>query len=276
MSLIATSPLAFTKPVAAAILVGALSTTPVAFAAPKAGEVQALYDVSFMGIGIAKGSLAVRVDGRSYAAKLHISTSGLARIISSEESFATSKGRLGARVSPSSYELMSRGEKVTQVSMSLGGGQVRALNAIPELTRREDRVPVTSAHKRNVVDPLSAVLVPAEGAAGAEVCDRTLPVFDGWTRYDIQLSYKDTKPVSVPGYTGDAVVCGARWVPVAGHREGNKSTQFMQANKDLEAWFVPAADAPVMLPYKISVRTMRGMLVVTARQFGAGGSQATN
>jgi hypothetical protein len=93
-----------------------------------------------------------------------------------------------------------------------------------------------------------------------------LPIFDGWTRYDIRLSYSGTKAVSVPGYKGDAIVCSARWVPIAGHREGRESTRFMRDNRDLEAWFVPAGDQ-LMLPYKISVKTMRGMLIVTAREF---------
>lgn len=261
--------------VAAATALGAvLSAAPIAVASPSASETKALYDVSFMGFGIAKGSLAIRVDGGSYAAKLHISTSGLARIISSEESYATAKGRFGRSLNPASYELMSRGDKVTQVTMGISGGRIKRLDAVPELTERDDRIPVTQAHKRGVIDPLSAALVPVAGKGGKEVCDRTLPIFDGWTRYDIKLSYKGTKPIDMPGFKGDAIVCGVRWVPVAGHREGNKSTKFMESNKDLEAWFVPAAEEGLMVPYKISVKTMKGMLVVQARSFGDGAKVA--
>lgn len=253
------------RPALALALAGAALATP-ATAAPPASETKAVYDVSFAGFGIAKGSLAVRVDRGAYAAKLHISTSGLARIISSEESFATSKGRFGYTLSPASYELMSRGERVTQVSMGIGGGKVNDLLAIPELSERDDRVPVKASHKRGVMDPLSAALLPVAADAGKKVCDRTLPIFDGWTRYDIRLAYSGTKTVDVPGFKGDAVICSARWVPVAGHRENRESTRFMAENKDLEAWFVPAGEK-MMLPFKISVKTMKGMLVVTARQF---------
>jgi hypothetical protein len=253
------------RPAAAVVAAIAAMSAPVT-SAGAASETKAVYDVSFAGFGIAKGSLAVRVDGASYAAKLHISTSGLARIVAREESVATAKGRFGNALSPVSYELMSRGDKVTQVSMGLGSGRVRNVTAIPELAEREDRVPITNSHKRNVIDPLSAALLPVAASDPSKVCNRTLPIFDGWTRYDITLSYKDTKAVDVPGYKGDAVICGARWVPVAGHREGRASTQFMADNRELEAWFVPAGD-DLMLPYKISVRTMKGMLVVTARQF---------
>jgi hypothetical protein len=250
-------------------VIAAALAAPVAgmAAAAPAAEVdtKAIYDVTFAGFGIAKGSLAVRVDGNAYAAKLHISTSGLARIVSAEESFATVKGRFGLSMTPARYELMSRGDKVTQVTMGLGSGNVRDVTAIPELSERDDRVPIKPSHMRGVLDPLSAALVPVVAKA-EKVCDRTLPIFDGWTRYDIRLSYEGTEKVSVPGFSGDAVVCSARWVPIAGHREGRESTKFMRDNRDLKAWFVPTGD-DLMLPYKISVRTMRGMLVVTAREF---------
>jgi hypothetical protein len=251
----------------AAFAVALAAALPSGAASAREGEVQALYAASFMGIGIAKGSLSVKVERGAYAAKLHISTAGLARIVSSEESYIDAKGYVGRTLVPASYELMSRGDSVTQVSMALGGGNVRSLRAIPELMERDDRVPVTSAAKRHVVDPLSAAILPIV-RDDKDVCDRTLPIFDGWTRYDIKLSYTGTEPVNVPGYKGDAVRCSARWVPVAGHREGTKSTEYMRDNRDLDVWFVPMDEGKVMLPSKISVKTMRGLLLVVATQFG--------
>lgn len=52
-----------------------------------------------------------------------------------------------------------------------------------------------------------------------------------------------------------------------GPREGTKSTEYMRDNRDLDVWFVPMAGR-VMVPSKISVKTMRGMLLVVATQFG--------
>ena len=257
---------------AVATFVAALSAIPPSgAAAAREGEVQALYAASFMGIGIAKGALSIKVERGAYAAKLHISTAGLARIVSSEESYIDAKGYVGRSLVPSTYELMSRGDTVTQVSMALGGGNVRSLKAIPELVEYDDRVPVTAAAKRRVVDPLSAAILPImrdDKSEDKDVCDRTLPVFDGWTRYDINLSYTSTDPIDIPGYKGDAIHCSARWVPVAGHREGTKSTEYMRDNHDLDVWFVPMAEGRVMVPSKISVQTMRGLLLVVATQFG--------
>jgi hypothetical protein len=249
-------------------LVAALTAPAWAGAGAPVGEVKALYGVSFIGIPIARGSLAIKVERGAYAAKLHISTAGLARIVSSEESYVNAKGYFGPSLVPTSYELMSRGDKVTQVEMALTGGNVRNLRAIPELTHTEDRVPVTSAAKRHVVDPLSAAVIPVVGKSDEDVCDRTLPVFDGWTRYDIALSYAGTEPIAFPGYSGDAVHCSARWVPVAGHREGSKATNFMRDNRDIDAWYFAVPGTKVMIPFKVSVRTMRGQLLVTATKLG--------
>ena len=128
---------------------------------------------------------------------------------------------------------------------------------------------VTTTAKRHVVDPLSAVLIPVQGTKDAkDVCDRTLPVFDGWTRYDIALSYSGTDNVEFPGYKGEATHCSARWVPVAGHREGSKATAFMRDNRDLNVWFINAPGSHIMVPYKVSVQTMRGLLLVVATRFG--------
>ncbi|ODN69873.1 DUF3108 domain-containing protein [Methylobrevis pamukkalensis] len=143
-------------------------------------------------------------------------------------------------------------------------------------------MPITAASKRNVVDPLSAVVIPVRSGAdatGKAACDRTLPIFDGWTRYDIKLSYKEKQEVKTEGYTGPAVVCQARWVPVSGHRANKKSTQFMKDNRDLEMWLVPASGGKVMLPYRIAVKTMRGMLIVQASRLegvDGGSTQAAN
>jgi hypothetical protein len=235
------------------------------------GSVRALYGVTFAGFPIARGSLALTVQGSDYAAQVQISTSGLARIIADEESNASSAGRFaGTTVTPSSYNLFSQGERTTQVAMQLSGGNVSSLSASPPLSEADDRVELTSADQRRIADPLSAIMLPLDGRSLEDGCERTLQIFDGWTRYDVNLSYKDMQDVSIEGYSGPAVVCAARWIPVAGHREGRESTRFMAENRDIEGWFIPLGDSGVLIPYRISLATMRGTLVVTANRVELG------
>ena len=53
-------------------------------------------------------------------------------------------------------------------------------------------MPLTEAHRRGVADPMSASLlrVPGNGSTFVpQVCQRTVAVFDGRMRYDLQLAF---------------------------------------------------------------------------------------
>ena len=60
------------------------------------------------------------------------------------------------------------------------------------------------------------------------------------------------------------LVCAARYNPIAGHRTGRKSTQFMADNKDMEVWLAPVEGPRVLLPLRISIRTMIGTTLIDA------------
>ena len=53
-------------------------------------------------------------------------------------------------------------------------------------------------------------------------CNQTFPIFDGETRYDIKLSYKDTQKVKTKGYNGYAYICRMRYIPLFGHKKNQK------------------------------------------------------
>jgi len=181
-------------------------------------KVGAVYAVTVGGFRFAEGRLSLVVQNNAYSAKLDMSSSGLGSIFSSGHGNASSTGWLRqAHVLPARYNLESTSgsKQWTRVSMALNQGAVRKLNVSPKLKKRDDRIPVTSQHKRNITDPLSAILMPVKGSKAelnASACDRTLPIFDGWTRYDVAFSYKGTREVKNADYTGKVVVCGARWV----------------------------------------------------------------
>jgi hypothetical protein len=60
------------------------------------------------------------------------------------------------------------------------------------------------------------------------------------------------------------LVCNARYVPIAGHRTERPSTKFMQENRDMDVWLAPVPEARVLVPLRISVRTMIGTSVIEA------------
>lgn len=85
-------------------------------------------------------------------------------------------------------------------------------------------VPVTSRDMRNVLDPLSGLIIPAK----ARVCPNTLPIFDGESRLDIRLSPKGTRNFKTRGFEGEVIVCGIRFVPKAGYRKGREDVEYLR------------------------------------------------
>lgn len=109
----------------------------------------------------------------------------------------------------------------------------------------ETRVPLTEAHRRNTVDPLTALLIPA--AAGGEptrsACERTLPIFDGHRRYDLKLAFKRMDQVKADRRStgGPVVVCSVAFEPIAGHRTDSKLVKFLAHDREIELWLAPIA-----------------------------------
>ena len=85
-----------------------------------------------------------------------------------------------------------------------------------------------------MLDPVSA---PMPASAKGDLtdlanCNRTLPIFDGAARFDVVLSYGETRRSRSPA-KGPVLVCNARYVPIAGHRALRPTTKFMQDNRDM-------------------------------------------
>jgi hypothetical protein len=73
--------------------------------------------------------------------------------------------------------------------------------------------------------------------------------------------------VQVKGYAGPVAVCAIRYVPVAGHRPAAKATQFMASNQEMEVWLAPIEPVHAVVPLRVSIMTMAGMLRVEGTEF---------
>ncbi len=239
----------------------------------RADGLKAAYAITLAGLSVGDASLSVTSTASTYRAGLGMRLSGLAGLLTGARGAAVSVGAIaGGRPIPLSYAITtSNGHASRTVRMSLKGGSVAVVEVKPPLDLVEDRVPVTSANKINVMDPISALVMPvprAEKPLDPAGCDRNLAVFDGVARFDVALSYARTSTVSLPGYSGSALTCSARYIPIAGHRTSLKSTSFMAENRDMEVTLAPLGGSLVLLPVKIAVRTLFGMLVIDATSIG--------
>src|SRR4029079_11035165 len=267
------SPVSFIR--SGLVLLTAALAAPLACAeAASTVTFKATYSITIVGINIGRAAVEGRFKGNSYAAAISGSTSGPARLVSDATAKLAGTGRIyGSRVLPNSfnYDTVENGF-ATHVTMAMRAGKITDLVAVPRLLQTPDRVPVTARHKINVVDPMAAFLVPLDRPglpSGVHACNRTVKVFDGWTRYDIQLTYSGVHDVhrGALHYVGQVIVCKARYIPVAGHRQNRKSVQSLANNDRLEVWLAPLKDLPLLVPARIVIGTDVGDLIVSATRF---------
>jgi hypothetical protein len=144
------------------------------------------------------------------------------------------------------------------------------------------RRPVTDADRRGIIDPLSAFLLPrppepTNDAAGADLspdaCQRTLPIFDGLQRYDVNLACKRMdKMTADKGYAGRVVVCSIGYQPIAGHCAATALIKYLSEGREMEIAFAPVAGARMLAAFQVSVMSMLANLVIKADRFEATGA----
>jgi len=237
-----------------------------------AATLDADYGIWLAGLPIGQVDIKSDFDGERYKLDIKAKLTGLAGQCTNGGAAATSTGSaVGGRVVPAAFAITSRNSSESRtVRMGLSSGNVAAVDINPPIVDdKPDRVPVADAHRRGVVDPVSALIMPvtAANALDAANCNRTLPVFDGASRFNVVLSYAGTKQVEKPGYKGPVLVCKARWVPISGHRPSRKAVQFMADNDNMSVWLAPVEGTRVLAPLRIAVETMVGMSVIEASRW---------
>jgi len=240
---------------------------------PAASEtLRASYDISLLGLPIGAGTIKAEVSASSYAVDAQAKLNALASLIVNSRGASHGRGEIvDGRVSPANFATTAASTKMTRtIRMAMKNNSVVAVDIDPPFEDKPDRVPVRPDDRRNVIDPVGAFVLPAPKNAppvSPAACDRTLSIFDGWTRFDLKLSWTGERKVSAKGYSGPVAVCMVRYVPIAGYRPDRPSTKFMQENKDLEVWLAPVGASGVLMPFRISVRTMVGTTVIEASEF---------
>lgn len=162
-------------------------------------------------------------------------------------------------------------KKTDTTRITINNGNVKDFKVDPPQDNDPERVPITEAHQHGVLDPMIALLlrVPGSGEVlSPEACQRSLPVFDGRLRYDLQFAFKRMDKVKASkGYAGPVVVCAAYFSPVAGFIPSRAAIKYLSTQKDMEIWFAPIAGTRVLVPYRVQGPTPIGQAVLEASQF---------
>ena len=248
---------------------------------PALGDtLRAHYSVTLLGLRIgdlyANGSL----DPQTYRMGLNAHLTGLAAMISSVQMALASTGSVKkGSLAPNTYATSAVNSSETRtLRMALASGTVKQVEISPPPDYHGERVPITEANKRNILDPTSALIMPVpmkDPLVGPAACDRTLPIYDGYARFDISLHYVGQRDVAIQGYSGPVSVCAARYHPISGHLVNSRSTAFMAQNEGIEVWLAPVEHAHVVVPIKVTMPTMTGQLDIEAVDFETTGEGET-
>lgn len=237
------------------------------------GRLDARYTVSLAGLPVGKGAWVVDIGDDHFTAAASGSTAGLVQVIASGHGQSAARGSIvGGQLVPASYvSSITTDKKYDDVRMVIVGGNVKDFAVEPPSMPTPDRVPLTDAHRRGVIDPMTGSLfrVPGNGnPLSPEACPRKLSVFDGRMRYDLNLTFKRMENVKAEtGYHGPSVVCSVIFHPVAGHIPDRAAIKYLADLRSIEIWLAPIAGTRVLVPYRVTVPTPIGVGVMQATQF---------
>jgi len=236
-------------------------------------RLDAQYTASLAGIPVGKGTWAIEIGDDQYGASAQGGTAGLLKSFSQGSGNGSVQGRVvnGALIGQSYQASTSAGKKSEQIHINLQNGNVKDFAIEPAPPVDPDRVPVTDAHKRGVLDPMTASLVRVPGNGELltpDSCRGAAPVFDGRMRYELKLDYKRMENVKADkGYRGPALVCAIYFTPVAGYIPDRPVVKYLAQARNMEIFLVPIAGTRVLVPFKMVIPTPLGTATLEATSF---------
>ena len=175
----------------------------------------------------------------------------------------------GSRLVPTTFNSKSAFEgEPLDVTVTFEDGNVKEVSASKS---KRAGAQLDDAQRRAVLDPLTALLIPADLTDAA--CRRTVRIFDGYQRFDVALAFKRMGAVKAKeGYAGPAVVCSGAYKPVGGYRGSATVPGFMMdllVGREMEITLAPVSGTGVLAPFQTTIESMLGNAVAQASRFKA-------
>ena len=211
----------------------------------------AVYALSIAGIPIGEATLSVDFHDGGYVLD---GTADVGFLFWGGQGGARTEGTAQNGVlEPQRYRVAYDGvRRPGRIAIDFEGGRAVRWDRAPEPEGdwADGRTEVAEAHLQGVLDPLSALVIPAPSDAEADtVCRRLLPVFNGYTRFDLEL----TGPAAAP----EGVGCAVTYRPVSGHRPDSRGVARMRQPGALEIALAPITD-DAWGPARVAVQTRFG------------------
>ncbi|WP_315926439.1 DUF3108 domain-containing protein [Mesorhizobium sp. SP-1A] len=230
------------------------------------------YTVSFLGLTVARASFSSRYQGDGYSINGSVAAAGLARLFDDTEGSLTASGALSAdRLVPRAFRAdYKSGKKASLVDIRFSGGGVASTKVVPPPKQRgDDWLPLGPNDLKGVTDPIAATVVRAPDPD--KVCGRTVKMYDGEMRANLNLSFVEKGTISVKGYKGPTVTCRLGFEPVSGFAQRRKALRFLRDRSRILVTFAPVGKTGIYAPIRATVGTEIGTITIRARRFEANG-----
>jgi hypothetical protein len=233
-----------------------------------ASRITAVYRVDLAGFNLGNFNLTTVFRGDDYEMRGEARFSILQGLLYQWTGSTASAGRVtSAGPQPAMYALSfseGGGGKTERLRMTFGAGAVTDVQIVPYKGPNPRDIPVTKSQLEGVVDPMSGAFLTAHSEnpnGDLNVCNQTLPVFDGRQRFDLVLTPKRAVNVqrsASSGYTGPAVICRVKFIPIAGYQPDNPGIKLMSETDEIEVWLIPIRGTYMYVPYRIVLPTPVG------------------
>ena len=237
------------------------------------GRVDANYEATLSGIAVGKGTWTIDIGDDVFSASAQGGSAGLLKAFSGGSGSGASQGRVvnGALVSSAYVATTTTQKKSETIRLNLANGGVKDFSIDPVPPVDPDRIVVSDAHRKNVLDPMTGSMIRVPGTGEVltpDACRTGTGVFDGRLRYDLKLDYKRMETVKAEnGYHGPAVVCAIYFTPVAGYIPDRPVIKWLANQRNMEVAFVPVAGTRILVPFRMMIPTPLGPAMLEATTF---------
>ncbi len=258
------------------LLAGLCALTLVSLApevAAAQGRMEARYEASLSGIPVGKGTWNIEIGDDTFSASAQGATAGLLKAFAGGSGSGGSQGRVvnGALVA-TSYTASISSKKSETIRMILANGNVKDFAIDPEPPVDPDRIPVTEAHKRGVLDPMTSTMLRVPGNGELLVAGnlphrlrrvRRPAALRSEARLQAHGEREGREGLSRPG-AGLRASISRRSRAIS--RIG-PSSNISQAERRMEISFVPIAGTRILVPFRTTIPTPFGPAVLEATTF---------
>ena len=237
------------------------------------GKLEAQYEATLAGIPVGRGAWNIDILDDVYSASAVGGTAGLLKTFASGSGSAAAQGRVvnGALVSTNYNASTTTSKKTEAIRMVLSNGAIREYAIEPQPPVDPERIPITEAHKKGVLDPMTGSMLRVPGTGdplSPEACNAGNSIFDGRMRYDLKLDFKRMETVrALKGYQGPVVVCAIYFSPMAGYIPDRPVIKYLAAARNMEIAFAPVLGTRILVPFRMVIPTPLGVAMLEATQF---------